>query len=290
MPGHAAELSWVNGQAGHGLSLLDRGLQYGDGLFETGLFLDGNIILCEQHLARIERDTARLSINLDVRQLKGELQDFTQELARRCWRRGIIKIIITREYVRRGYSIDKSATCQRILHYFDGVHYPAANRSGIRLLLSSQKLAINPALAGIKHLNRLEQVLAATAWSHQQRGLASAEALLLDQSQAVTEALTSNIFLVQQQHLVTPLLDRCGVRGVMRDYLLDKAAPALKIPVVEARITLTDLLQADEVFVCNSVYGIWPVSWLEVVSFSVGPLTSQLQKAIDELGYEKIYH
>ena len=290
MPGHAADLSWVNGQAGHSLSLLDRGLHYGDGLFETALFLDGDIILCEQHLARIERDTARLSINLDSQQLKQELQGFTRELGRRCLRQGIIKIIITREFVRRGYSIDKSATCQRILQYFDGVHYPGANRSGIGLLLSSQKLAINPALAGIKHLNRLEQVLASTAWSQQQRGLASAEALLLDQAQAVTEALTSNVFLVKQQQLFTPLLDRCGVRGVMRDYLLENVAPALKIPVAEARITLTDVLQADEVFVCNSIYGIWPVSWMEVVSFSVGPLTRQLQATIDGLGYEKIYH
>jgi len=284
------DLSWVNGREQYDIAVTDRGLHYGDGLFETLLYLDGKIVLEKEHLARLQRDAVRLQINLDIPRLRYELVDFLNTLKTRHFSNGIVKILVTRQFTRRGYGFDKHADSHRLLQFFSGITYAKANRQGIFATLLPERLAINPALAGIKHLNRLEQVLA-QRYLHKPftRGIAYAEGLFMDDRQFVTEGVYSNIFIVKDSIVITPLLDRCGVRGVMRDYILQSACKTLKITSQERRVSLVDVLQADEVFMCNSVYGIWPVIQLDVKSYGLGSITRALQVKVDSLGYAKIH-
>jgi 4-amino-4-deoxychorismate lyase len=133
-------------------------------------------------------------------------------------------------------------------------------------------------LAGLKHLNRLEQVIARAEWQDPEH----AEGLMLDMSERVIEGVFSNLFIVSNGLLLTADLKRCGVAGVMRAEILAQAE-ALGIPVAVADINVEQLRQADEVFVCNSVYGIWPVRECAAMSWSVGPLTRKLQGIVRAL-------
>lgn len=283
-------LSWINGQENTCIPVTDRGLQYGDGLFETCLYLNHQLVLEKEHLARLQRDALRLQLNLDRDKLQHELQAFLCTLKDKNFSRGVIKILLTREYTGRGYRPDPQSNVQRILQYFEGVSYAAHNRNGISLALLPYRLAIHPALAGIKHLNRLEQVLAQANFKQPLRGIHYSEGVLLDQGSFVTECMSSNLFWVKDRTVFTPLLDRSGVQGVMRDFILQQVCPLKNITVVEGHFGLDALWQADEVWICNSVYGVWPVAALEVKSYPVGPVTRAIQAAVDELGYGIIHH
>lgn len=143
---------------------------------------------------------------------------------------------------------------------------------GIRLFPCNTRLSRQPLLAGLKHLNRLEQVIARAEWQDSEH----AEGLMLDQAGRVIEGVFSNVFLVRDGVLITPDLKRCGVAGVMRAEILFQAE-SLAIPTQIADISLEQLQWADEVFVCNSVYGVWPVRAYAALSWPVGPLTRKLQ-------------
>jgi len=284
------DLSWVNGREQYDIAVTDRGLQYGDGLFETLLLLDKTLVLQKEHLIRLKRDCQRLHLNLDHQKLQFEINDFLKALKAKNFSCGVVKILVTRQFTGRGYGYDTKADSNRFLQFFSGVSYPKAHRKGIAITLLPERLAINPTLAGMKHLNRLEQVLAQSLLHKPlTRGIAYQEGLLLDQQQAIVEGVHSNLFVVKDGVVITPLLDRCGVRGVMRDFVLQSACKALKISVQEKRISLMDLLQADEVFICNSVYGIWPVIQLDVKSYGLGNITQALQTKVDLLGYAEIH-
>jgi 4-amino-4-deoxychorismate lyase len=149
------------------------------------------------------------------------------------------------------------------------------------------RLAGNPALAGIKHLNRLEQVLARAEWDKDGDDREIAEGLMLEantNNNNVIEGTMSNLFCVQAAAdgplLKTPALERCGVRGITRECVID-AARAAAIPVQESPVSLDELYQSKEVFLCNSLIGIWPVRQLEERVFPVGPVTTELSQALE---------
>lgn len=261
-------LSWVDGQPADELPLADRGLAYGDGLFETIAVRQGRPTLFEAHLARLSAGCARLGISSDEALIKAELQAFSATLGE-----GIAKLILTRGDGLRGYFPPQQAIPRRILLGSPLPCYPEAHaEQGVRLFPCSTRLAEQPLLAGLKHLNRLEQVLARSEWSDER----CAEGLMRDSQGRVIEAVFSNLFLVSKNELLTPSLERCGVAGVMRSVLLEQAA-SLGIAVAVRDISYAELLTANEVFVCNSVYGIWPVRHLEQQSWPVGPVTRKLQ-------------
>ena len=261
-------LSWIDGQPAELLSVQDRGLAYGDGLFETIAITAGQPSLLERHLARLTEGCARLHIPLDLPLLRAELLAFSRQLGD-----GVAKLILTRGDGLRGYAPPQPAQPRRLLLGNPKPSYPAAHAAqGVRLFPCATRLAEQPVLAGLKHLNRLEQVLARGEW----RDAEHAEGLMLDTSGRVIEGVYSNLFLVKDGVLLTPDLSRCGVAGVMRAELLAQAeAQGLHCDVRD--IGLDALLQADEVFLCNSLYGIWPVRALQRHQWSVGPLTRKLQ-------------
>jgi 4-amino-4-deoxychorismate lyase len=262
----------VNGQSA-GVDPADRGLAYGDGLFETMAARDGAIRWLDSHLDRLEEGCRRLEIPMPARSL------LTREIAANCPRQGraVVKLIVTRGPGARGYPPPEHATPTRILAISPWPDYPEANyRDGIGMRSCRLRLGENPALAGIKHLNRLEQVLAQL----ELRGHAAQQGLLLDASGYVVGGTSSNVFLVAAGEIATPSLTRCGIKGVMRRAVLE-AARTLGMRAEERDIVPAELVDADEVFVANSLFGIWPVTDIDGRSFAVGPTTRRLMTHLD---------
>lgn len=260
--------SWVDGVAQSQVGLNNRGLAYGDGLFETIAVRSGRPMLLDRHLQRLHSGCERLALVADPQQVREEVLAYATAMGE-----GVLKLILTRGDSPRGYAADPRAPARRILQASSLPSYPAAHGAeGVRLFPCRTRLAEQPLLAGLKHLNRLEQVLARNEW----QGSDYAEGLMCDGQGRVIEGVYSNLFLVRDGMLYTADLARCGVAGTLRAELLDQA-PALGIRVKVCDLTLQDLAAADEVFVCNSLYGIWPVLGVDALRWSAGPLTRKLQ-------------
>ncbi len=242
----------VNGKPQESIKLNDRALAYGDGAFETILLHKGKTILLEEHLQRLQQACNKLSISCDFEQLKSEIQSL-QEIFEDY---GVLKIILSRGEGGRGYRFHRSIKANRIitLHQLpDNSGFD--NDNGVEVFVCEQRLSRQAQLAGLKHLNRLEQVLASREWPDDNMF----EGIMLDTNDNVIEGTRCNLFYVKKAKLITPSLLECGVDGIMRQQLIKN------LPIqVELRnnISLQDLLQADEIFLCNSVTGIWPVSSL----------------------------
>jgi len=263
--------AWIDGQPQTTVSLYDRGLAYGDGLFETIKVKNGQPHLLAKHLERLQAGCLRLSLKPDFALLKDELLRFTANLGE-----GVAKLIVTRGDGKRGYA-PGTAPVRRILLGSPLPNYPPEHAmQGVQLFACQTRLACQPLLAGLKHLNRLEQVLARAEWqSHQY-----AEGLLCDYHGRVIEGVFSNLFWAKDGRLFTPDLSRCGVAGVMRAHLLELAASVSVSPTV-GDFSYPTLLSADEVFVCNSLYGIWPVIALGAQSWPIGAVTRTLQDLLN---------
>lgn len=272
--GESANLPAVllNGRRQHGEFWLNRGMAYGDGLFETLPVIRGEPLWLEEHLARLQCDALRLGMDVDEAALREELAI----VMRAAPQYALLKIVLTRVAAGRGYAPPTRA-CDRLLQLFPSISPDRGHwRDGVRLMLCQQRLARQPALAGIKHLNRLEQVLAAG----ELRNPGVAEGLMLDVSGLVIEGTRSNVFLVKNACLVTPALEECGVAGIMRAKILE-AASELGLSIRVGGVQLADLQRAEEVFICNSVFGIWPVTALGCVHKPIGDVSRQLQRYFD---------
>lgn len=260
---------WISGSSGACIDPADRGLAYGDGLFETLRIEQGRAIFLEQHLSRLFSSCHYFGIALDEEKLR---QDFSRYLAA-CPASCIIKIMVTRGVSSRGYLPDPAALPTVIFSSHVLSPCPAAfAREGVTVALCAQRLGLQPMLAGHKHLNRLEQVLL-------RRELAETgadEALVCDLDGQVVEGVFNNVFLVRAGVLCTPHIRMSGVAGVMRSVLMEQASNT-GVPVQQGQYTPDDFLEADEVFFCNSVSGIWPVRLLVGRQWQPGPVTRQLQ-------------
>lgn len=267
-------LRWVDGHPEQTLSVTDRGLAYGDGLFETIGIRHGRPQLLERHLSRLAEGCQRLSIPADLSLVRAELLAFAIEVGE-----GVAKLLLTRGEGLRGYAAPAAAIPRRLLLASPLPAYPPANAEhGVRVFPCTTRLAEQPLLAGLKHLNRLEQVLARSEWQDSEH----AEGLMRDVSGRVIEGVFSNLFIVRDGVLITPDLSRSGVAGVMRAELLAQAE-ALGITAQVQAVSEEQLLAADEVFLCNSLYGVWPVTALQGHRWSVGPLTRKLQRIARDL-------
>ncbi len=237
----------INGVPGEQVEAADRGLAYGDGVFRTIECIEGQPLLWETQFACLQRDALALGLNVpepDV--LKSEVCRVAEGLPR-----AVAKIIVTRGVGQRGYAVPEQAVATRIVSAARWNGYPdELARDGITVRECTLRLALQPRLAGIKHLNRLEQVLARSEWNDP----AIREGLMLDSEGYVIEGTMTNLVLVRSGVCHTPLLDRCGVSGTFLDWLRTET------PVHGGRYTLDDLRAADEVWLGNSLAGIWPVA------------------------------
>ncbi|WPO98753.1 aminodeoxychorismate lyase [Pseudomonas sp. HR96] len=260
--------SWLDGQPAEAVGLRNRGLAYGDGLFETLAVRGGRALLLHRHLQRLQGGCQRLALEQDMALLADEVQRYAELMGE-----GVLKLMLLRGDSPRGYATDPASPPRRILQASALPVYPPGHaEQGVRLFPCQTRLAEQPLLAGLKHLNRLEQVLARAEW----RDPAFAEGLMLDTGGRLIEGVYSNLFLVNDGVLRTADLSRCGVAGVMRGALLAQA-PALGITTVVGELWPADLRRATEVFLCNSVYGVWPVQSFTDLRWSPGPVTRKLQ-------------
>jgi len=245
-----APLCFIDGKPETSLPLNDRGLNYGHGLFETMRLSAGQLPLWSYHHQRLSVGADRLGIALDTPRLDAYLQQALEAFPAD----GMLKLLLTAGVAPRGYCY-QGQSASYVLQYFPLP--PVAEPTAVRLQLCNYALPHNERLAGIKHLNRLDQVLAAAELDD------GFDGLLLDVEGNVVEALSSNIFLFDGQYWITPELKLCGVAGVMRRLLCEDIIPGLGQEVAIKPVTLVSLMNAREVFVCNSVRGIQPVRELQ---------------------------
>ena len=265
--------SWINGCPASAVPINDRGLAYGDGVFET-IRVNETPVLFSQHMSRLIRGLGVLGIPIDRTVLESEISCYLQHR-----RQGILKIIVTRGAGGRGYASLPNPEPNRILSWHPLPEYPSSYFSkGVSVYSCKTVIGQNPVLAGIKHLNRLEQVLARNEWGQGDYQ----EGIVCDLQGNAIEAVFSNLWVVKEGELMTPRLDMSGVAGVMREWLLYEL-PKHGLKVKEVSIPSSELLSMDEVFLSNSVYGIWPVKQYNGVSWSPGVVTTLCQTLVQDL-------
>lgn len=266
----------INGNQTSTLSVTDRGLHYGDGVFETIAIKHGKPCLWPQHLERLHKGCERLNMPLP------DTQTLTEEIHQLCTgvEQGVVKIIISRGSGGRGYLPPEAPEPSRILISYPWPDYPQDYwQKGVSIRLCSTFLSINPQLAGIKHLNRLEHVLARSEW----RDPEIVEGLMLNTEGQLIEGTMSNLFLVKDNSLYTPDISRCGVAGVMRQRLID-IAEKQGMTVHIMNLGLDDLKMANEVFISNSLIGLWPVHQCEQQQYAAGPVAAALLERLQKEG------
>jgi 4-amino-4-deoxychorismate lyase len=272
----AKKMILVNGESKEHIEISDRGFQYGDGLFETIEVRDGHAVFLERHLERLNSGCRRLYIPFpDAKLLSLEAKELCLRWHTRRW--AVLKIIVTRGSGGRGYRQPDVIQPTRVLSLHPYPDYPKTYpEQGVVTRFCATRLGLNPTLAGIKHLNRLEQVIARSEWNDP----AIQEGLMLDANGHVIEGTMTNLFYIKNNSLYTAALAQSGVAGIMRGIIMALSAEHGH-PVIEHMFTKDELLSADEVFVCNSIIGIWPVNQIEATHFSVGPITQNIQIRLD---------
>lgn len=264
----------INGEPGDRISVRDRGFQYGDGLFETIAVRDGAPRLWSHHLDRLQRGAVQLKLPLpDVTVLQQEAQNLCRDVDR-----AVLKLIVTRGPATDGYALPDSP---QPTYVFSLSAWPPDRESwaeGVAVCVCKTRIATNPKLAGIKHLNRLEQILARAEWRDEY-----AEGLMLDVDGHVIDGTTSNVFAVFDRGLVTPDVANGGIAGVMRGVVLAHAT-LLGIPSWVAPLKLDELYAAQEIFLTNSLMGVVPVTQFDGRKFSIGNTTRTLQQRLQEIG------
>jgi 4-amino-4-deoxychorismate lyase len=267
--------TWIDGSDSRALPADDRGLQYGDGLFETILVRERKARFLEAHLARLSNGIARLGIVFEAwDELRAELERalrLAPELA-------VLKIIVTRGTgPRRGYSPRGCAAARRIVTLF-ATSVPSDLAAGVDLRIAAIRASTQPALAGLKHLNRLENVLAATEPEHDSHF----ESLLLGASGDLVGGTMSNVFTVRNGGISTPTIVDAGVEGIMRAVVLHESR-ALGLVARERRLTLADLAEADEVFITNARLGVVPARRVGEHAFRMRDIALRLRTHIEAL-------
>lgn len=269
----AASATLINGEPGERVSVHDRGFQYGDGLFETLAVVRGVPLLWERHLRRLLRDAARLGIGVTT-ETGAALRAEADRLCHGA-ERAVLKIILTRGASGRGYAPPADAMPTRVVSLSPWAD-SLSRTHGATVKFCDATVARNRALAGIKHLNRLEQIL-----GRRELETNHDEGLMQDETGHVIEGTMSNVFTVSHGVLLTPDLSYSGVAGVMRELVLE-SAPALALACRITTLTPEEILNAEEVFLTNSLIGLWPVTRVESRTYPAGPVTQRLRALIQE--------
>jgi 4-amino-4-deoxychorismate lyase len=265
----------VNGQAAGTVPVFDRGLQFGDGVFETIRIHRGKPVWWEQHVERLLYGCRQLCFSRvpNVSLLFREASELTAKVDT-----GVLKIIITRGNSNSGYAPPQDTRENRILIVSSGQRHAVQADKGIRLGLCEQRISSAPgALSGIKHLNRLDQVLGRLecvnhGWD---------EGVMLDQEDHPIEGTMSNLFILKENSLLTPSLEKSGIRGICREFILGHAHKS-GFDTEECELGVDDLLESDGLFICNSLVGIWPVRYFIDRSYENNERSMQLRRTVEE--------
>jgi len=262
-------LTFIDAVPAAAVDIADRGLAYGHGLFETMRMAKGRIPLWRYHRERLLRGLATLGIELPEQRLDAELFTVVPQVPPE----GVLKLMVTAGSGGRGYR-PPSKMAPRVLLQWS----PAPPALGqVRLQLCSHRLPLHSPLAGIKHLNRLDQVIAAAELRGDNLGL------MCDAEGYLVEGVSHNLFMYIDGEWVTPLIDRCGVAGVMREVLMREIFPQAGERRREARCSLEDLRRCEALFLCNAVTGILPASGVDGgVEWNFSSKTRKIRALLEE--------
>jgi 4-amino-4-deoxychorismate lyase len=258
----------------------DRGAQYGDGLFETIAIRDGTPRFWQLHVERLELGCDRLGLAMPREDMLRTEIDAALAHGEVDSHRAVAKVVISAGVGSRGYRRHECGPPSvRIGLFASPALAPDYYEDGVAVRMCRTRLAQQPCLAGIKSLNRLEQVLARNEWDDP----AVFEGLMLDTDDRLICGTMSNVFICSGNSVITPPITRCGVSGVMRRQVL--AELTTHDQHFEVRdIEVAELLQADEVFVSNSQFGVLPVRGVDSTEYSVGPVTQKVMKLLARAG------
>jgi len=247
------------------VSAADRGFAYGDGLFETLRLHAGAPVRWDAHWARLRRGAEALAIPLAAED-EGKARMAAQAACGGV-QRAVLKLVLTRGEGGRGYAPPPDARPTLVI----GIHdLPARAPADLAVRWCRTRLAIQPRLAGIKHLNRLEQVLARAEWDDD----SAYEGLMLDTGERVVSAIAANLFVRLKGRWITPPVDRCGVAGTMRAWCLQA------LPAVEDELSKPEVEAAEALFLCNAVRGILPVHRLGTRRWPTDAAIAELRRRL----------
>ncbi|MCP4466897.1 MAG: aminodeoxychorismate lyase [Halieaceae bacterium] len=263
---------WLDGVPGSALPLPDRGLDFGDGLFETLLLENGRALFRQAHLERLRVGLAALALPDCSSTAEQHLERVCADIVSRGWPWAALRITVTRGAGERGYAAPAQVTPRIIITASPIQHDCRQMPQPAALVFADLRLSSEPFLAGVKHLNRLEQVIAAT----QARQAQADESVLLDHSGRVVSVAAGNLFFVVGKELVTPPLAACPIHGTRRRLVIEQLAPALGLDIREARVESEFFSSCDEVFFTNSLQGLRPVKTLGSASWETYPVCEAL--------------
>jgi 4-amino-4-deoxychorismate lyase len=268
----------INGSFDATISPFDRGFSYGDGVFRTLVMRNGVPESWPQHYQKLVADCAVINIVCPSAEL---LMSDLQQLFLPDDEVAVAKIIITRGEGNRGYTPPAITAPMRVVTKSAMPQYAEERFSeGVNLIVCETRLAAQPLLAGIKSLNRLENVLARMEWNeHTFNDIAIADGILLDASDNVIECTAANIFARFGDTLITPSLTQCGIAGITRQRIIELAHTfSLKISI--ETFSLEKLLMADEVIICSSLYGAFQVKTVQEKAIKTGALAANIRAAL----------
>ena len=259
----------INGKEQSNVSIFNRNFQYGDGLFETCIVKDNRILFWEKHLSRLEIGCRKLKIKNIEESLW--LKDIKKALNLTSKKNCVLKLVLSRGNTERGYSYPDDILPVRVVIVSE--MKKTHTRDSYSLEYAQSGLHSNPNLAGIKHCNRIEQILARSS-------LKRDEAIMLDENQNIISVTQGNIYFIFGQSLVTPKLDRCGVIGSRRSLILE-LAESIELNVEQGNVSMNDAKKADEAFISNSIMGIKSVNSIEEYQLPKKMITEQIKIAFE---------
>ncbi|WP_423896028.1 aminodeoxychorismate lyase [Candidatus Pelagadaptatus aseana] len=277
----------VNGIPTDTIAVDDRGLAFGDGVFETIRVQAGIMPLWQFHKDRLQHGLNRLGIDVPRDCLSDSLNQLQHYLTHSEpeARHGVTKLMVTRGSSTSGYQYSADIKANVVVRFTPGrVHPPGSEH----LIRCETPMYENPRLGGIKHLNRLENVLA----RQEAKAAGYRDGLLCDSNGHVIETTNSNLFFIDQhQRLVTPELSDCGVAGVLRRLIIEELAPALQLKVTVQTVAATDLAEFKAAFKCNALTGVVEIASIAAQGFVSGnPLIKTIKQAVDDYLVQAIGH
>lgn len=266
-------VSLVNRKRKKHISIYNRNVQFGDGVFETCLLQNSRLVFWDYHFSRLIQGAKLLDISPPSSQVW--LADIQALINHSRLKHGVIKLILSRGNSKQGYRFDNIKPI-RIVSILPLSHIKKNNRLGV----CQYHYAHQNQLVGIKHCNRLDNILA----NHQLKST-WLDGVMLDKDGWVISTTKANIYMVVNQEVLTPKLENCGIKGTLRQVVFE-LCPQLNIPIKESNISLAMLENADEVFISNSILGIYPITHILKQSYTIGAITTQIKQAVEQSAME----
>ena len=278
-------LSLINGKFTKYISILDRGLAYGDGFFETMKWRicenngDPKVEFWNRHFNRINKGCNLLKINIPTEKvILNHRNKLLEKAKKQGLDSGILKLIITRGEGGRGYRYDKGMKPNIIFLHFESKKISSRiYLDGVKVIFCSQCFTENTHLSGFKHLNRLDSIITRAEWDDD--GIF--EGLVLDKDKNIVEGTMTNIFFIKDNVLFTPKICSSGIKGIMREIVIDKMISLFEGIRIE-KLSKSRLLKADSIFLTNSIVGLVPVKQVNKLKFNIDDSLQKFRKKINQ--------